>query len=84
MAARNRPLVPGIPAIGVSRAAYSALILGYVYNVLLPEFKNLRKEKKIRQNDGDKDEEQNQEIVRHVSQKNDNEKKKPKGPAVNK
>ena len=79
----------GIPAIAISRTLYSAAILGYIYNVALPEWKKSRKnpkqigvpgEKKIRREEED---EKVQEIVRQVSQHVDNKESKPKGPAVN-
>ena len=82
----------GIPALAISRTLYSAAIFGYIYNVAIPEYQNIRKnsgktqEQKIGVKKGREDEEEKvEEIVRQVSQHHDNveEQRKPKGPAVN-
>ena len=73
----------GIPAIGISRAVYSAAILGYFYNVALPHFKKLGSNKKPKQKEEIENTDENTEVLaRQISQIQ--EKKKPKGPAVNK
>lgn len=68
----------GIPALALSRFAYSAVIVGYIYNVAIPEFSS--KNKKKTPPPSSKEEDEVEELTRQVSVKPE---KKPKGPAVN-
>ena len=65
----------GIPAIGLTRAVYSAAIIGYIANVVVP---GLKRKPKI------KVENEEEAKVQAVSRQNSQHPTKPKGPAVNK
>ena len=68
----------GIPALAISRTLYCAAILGYVYNVMVPERKNRIKKPE----DEAEEDEKVQDRIRHMSfSKKDD--RKPQGPAVN-
>lgn len=70
----------GIPFIGISRVAYTAAIVGYIYNVAIPEWHSSKAAVKSTKKD---DEESTvQTLVDKVSSKN--EKTKTESPAVNK
>ena len=73
----------GIPALAISRTLYSAAILAYVYNVVVPQCR--KKSKQGTKNEDTEEDEQVQKRIRQMSSCNpaiDHE--KPKGPAVNK
>ena len=63
----------GIPALAISRALYSAAIFGYIYNVAIPEYQNIRKnsgkthEQKIGVKKGREDEEEKVEGEIYIS-----------------
>ena len=69
----------GIPLIGITRVVYSAAILGYVANVVIPNIKissNRSTKPKIEKNE-------DESKILSVSRQNSQLNAKPKGPAVN-
>ena len=69
----------GIPLIGITRVVYSAAILGYVANVVIPNIKISSKRSaklKIEKNEAETK-------ILSVSTQNSQLNAKPKGPAVN-
>ena len=77
----------GIPALAISRTLYSVAIVGYIYNVAIPEWKKSGKtqlqKNSVKKGPQDEDEKV-QEIAKQVSQHHGvEEERKPKGPAVN-
>ena len=70
----------GIPLIGITRVVYSAAILGYVANVVIPNIKISSKQSK-----GKAKIEKNEDETKilSVSKENSQLNAKPKGPAVN-
>ena len=69
----------GIPLTGITRVVYSAAILGYVANVVIPNVKissNRSTKPKIEKNE-------DETKILSVSRQNSQLNAKPKGPAVN-
>ena len=73
----------GIPLVGITRVVYSAAILGYVANIVLPNIKTSSKRSSSKPKIEKNEEETKILSVSRQNSQLQNAKPKPKGPAVN-